>query len=166
LPGSVGDAKIQEDAMGAKKKAKKKAAPRRAPAKKAKKSAARKVPVRANAVPVRANAIVHWEIQSKMPDRLHKFYAEAFGWKIDASNPMNYGMVSSKGKEGIDGGIGGTQHSGSRVLVYAAVKNILDALARIEGAGGKTIMPRTDVGPVIMALYEDPEGNAMGLIEG
>jgi predicted enzyme related to lactoylglutathione lyase len=145
--------------MGAKKKAKKKAAARRAPAKKAKKSAAKKATAR-------ANAVVHWEIQSRMPERLHKFYAEAFGWKVDANNPMNYGMVASGSKDGIDGGIGGTQHTGSKVLVYAAVKNILDALSRIEGLGGKTVMPRTDIGPVIMALYEDPEGNTMGLIEG
>jgi predicted enzyme related to lactoylglutathione lyase len=155
--------------MGAKKKSKKQAAAKRqapkrqaskrqAPAKKAKKSAVRKAAPRVE--------IVHWEIQSQMPDRLHQFYADAFGWRVDANNPMNYGMVSSSGKDGIDGGIGGSAHPGSRVLVYAAVKSIVDALARVEGAGGKTIMPRTDVGPVIMALYEDPEGNTMGLIEG
>jgi hypothetical protein len=27
-------------------------------------------------------------------------------------------------------------------------------------------MPRTDVGPVIMALYTDPDGNVMGILEG
>jgi predicted enzyme related to lactoylglutathione lyase len=140
-------------------KATKKAAPRRAPAKKAKKSAARKA-----LAPI--NAVMHWEIQSQMPERLHRFYAEAFGWKVDANNPMNYGMVASKGKGGIDGGIGGSQHPGSRVLVYATVKSIEDMLVRIESGGGKTIMPRTDIGPVIMGLYEDPEGNTMGLIEG
>jgi predicted enzyme related to lactoylglutathione lyase len=79
---------------------------------------------------------------------------------------MKYGMVSSKGKDGIDGGIGGSEHPGSRVVVYASVKSIPDALARIEGAGGKTIMPRTDLGMVVMGLYEDPEGHTMGLVEG
>jgi predicted enzyme related to lactoylglutathione lyase len=148
--------------MGAKKKSKKKAAPAkkgRAPAKKAKKSAARKAGPR-------PNAVVHWEIQSQMPEKLHRFYAEAFGWKVDANNPMKYGMVSSKGKDGIDGGIGGSEHPGSRVVVYASVKSIPDALARIEGAGGRTIMPRTDLGMVVMGLYEDPEGHTMGLVEG
>jgi predicted enzyme related to lactoylglutathione lyase len=38
-------------------------------------------------------------------------------------------------------------------------------LKRIESSGGATVMPRTDIGPVIMALYRDPEGNVMGLIE-
>jgi predicted enzyme related to lactoylglutathione lyase len=127
----------------------------------AKRSAAKKAPPR-KAGP----QIVHWEIQSLRPETLHQFYASVFGWKVDANNSMNYGMVSSGGGDGIDGGIGGSQTPQSRVLVYASVESIDDALARIASAGGSTIMPRTDVGPVIMALYTDPEGNVMGLIEG
>ncbi len=110
--------------------------------------------------------VVHWEIQSKHPEKLHAFYTAALGWKIDANNPMKYGMVSSGGRSGIDGGIGGGQGPVSRVVVYAAVPSIPPVLGRIVAAGGKTVMPRTDVGPVIMALYQDPEGNTMGLIEG
>jgi predicted enzyme related to lactoylglutathione lyase len=144
------------------KKPAKKAAPRKAAAKKA-------APKRAAARTAKqaGPSIVHWEIQSQMPDKLHTFYADAFGWKVDANNPMNYGMVSSGGKEAIDGGIGGSPGApGSRVLVYANVGDIVEALSKIESLGGHTVMPRTDVGPVIMALYTDPEGNVMGLIEG
>jgi predicted enzyme related to lactoylglutathione lyase len=112
-----------------------------------------------------ANAVVHWEIQSQQPETLHRFYGEVFGWKIDADNPMKYGMVASKGAAGIDGGIGGTPDSASRVVVYASVPSIVPVLKRIEDRGGKTLMPRTDIGPVVMALYLDPEGNTMGLIE-
>jgi predicted enzyme related to lactoylglutathione lyase len=79
---------------------------------------------------------------------------------------MNYGMVASgRDAGGIDGGIGGTQAPSPRVVVYAQVPSINDVLARIEQHGGRTVMPRTDVGPVVMALYEDPEGNTMGLVE-
>jgi predicted enzyme related to lactoylglutathione lyase len=108
---------------------------------------------------------VHWEIQSKNPGQLHSFYANAFGWKIDSNNPMNYGMVASGGKDAIAGGIGGTMHSTSKVLVYASVPDIDAMLSRIGEHGGRTVMPRQDMGPVIMALYEDPEGNLMGLVE-
>lgn len=148
----------------------KKSAARR-PAATAKKAAA-KAPRRAAAKAPKAPKkkgpqVVHWEIQSKDPKRLHDFYSEVFGWTIDANNPMNYGMVGSgRGAGGIDGGIGGTMHDVSRVLVYANVDEIDSVLQKIESLGGKTIMPRTDVGPVIMALYEDPEGNVMGVIEG
>jgi hypothetical protein len=134
----------------------------------AKKSSAKKVAkksTRKTSAP-RVHPIVHWEIQSQDPAKLVAFYSDALGWAIDANNPMNYGMVSSKGRGGIDGGIGGSQAPGSRVTVYAAVPSIPTVLERIESLGGTTIMPRTDVGPVIMALYHDPEGNLMGLIEG
>ena len=112
-----------------------------------------------------ANAMVHWEIQSKQPEALHRFYSEVFGWKIDANNSMNYGLVSSRGTGGIDGGIGGSPDTTASVLVYASVPSIPPVLERIEDRGGKTIMPRTDIGMVVMAIYTDPEGNKMGLIE-
>jgi predicted enzyme related to lactoylglutathione lyase len=151
--------------MAAKKKAKKSAAKK--PAKRA--AAKKAAPKRAAAARPAKKAgpsIVHWEIQSTTPEKLHGFYADVFGWKIDANNPMNYGMVSSGGKDGIDGGIGGSQGGGSRVLVYADVTDINSTLSKIESLGGRTVMPRTDIGPVIMAIYLDPEGNTMGLIEG
>ena len=139
-------------------KASKKSAPKRAA-----KPAAKKPP---NVKGPRVHSVVHWEIQSQNPERLHSFYRDAFGWVIDANNPMNYGMVQSKGDEGINGGIGGSPQGGSRVTVYAAVPSIDAALQRIAELGGQVIMPRQDIGPVIMGLYTDPEGNLMGLIEG
>jgi predicted enzyme related to lactoylglutathione lyase len=78
---------------------------------------------------------------------------------------MKYGMVASGGPSGINGGIGGSPSPGSRVLVYAQVASIPAVLERIESLGGRIIMPRTDIGPVVMGLYQDPEGNVMGLIE-
>lgn len=170
-----------------KKSAKKKAAPatRRAAKKSAprKKSSTRKAAPRARATAQRTaqrtakrtakkpagprvHSVVHWEIQSQAPERLHRFYADALGWEINANNPMNYGMVTSKGAEGINGGIGGAPGPGSRVTVYAAVPDVDSILRRIESLGGQVVMPRTDIGPVIMGLYADPEGNIMGLIEG
>src|SRR5271156_3805694 len=117
-----------------KKTAKKKAAPAKRSAKRSAaktKSVARRSAPRTAKKPARAAAkkpagprvhsIVHWEIQSQAPERLHRFYAEALGWEINANNPMNYGLVASKGKDGINGGIGGTEAPGSRVTVYAAV---------------------------------------------
>jgi uncharacterized protein len=157
--------------MAAKKKAKKsapakKAAKKKAPAKKPapKKAAARKAPAKKKGPAI--FEVVHWEIQSQMPDRLHDFYRDALGWNVDANNPMNYGMVSSGGKDGINGGIGGSDGApGSRVVVYATVPDINAALARIEEHGGRTVVPRIDIGVVIMAQYVDPEGNRMGLLE-
>jgi hypothetical protein len=135
----------------------------------AKKSAAKKTSARKPAAkPVPrgpAHQVVHWEIQSKTPEKLHEFYGEVFAWKIDANNPMNYGMVSSGGRDGINGGIGGAMGPTSQVLVYVNVPDINASLEKIGSLGGRTLMPRTDVGPVIMAIFQDPEGNTFGIIE-
>ena len=155
---------VKKGSKKAKKAGKAKAAPKRTAAKR---PAARKA-APAKAAPVKAKAnhpVVHWEIQSLDPGRLHSFYSSVFGWRIDANNPMNYGMVESGGGGGIGGGIGGTQMSESRVVVYAQVPSIDDVLSKVSMHGGRTIMPRQDIGPVVMALYEDPEGNLMGLVE-
>jgi predicted enzyme related to lactoylglutathione lyase len=155
-------AKAKTAAKAAKAKPAAKASATKAPAKT---KTARKAAPAAKKTP-QGPAIVHWEIQSKQPEALHGFYSEVFGWKIDANNPMKYGMVSSKGANGgIDGGIGGSEDESARVLVYASVPSIAETLNVIEELGGRTIMPRTDIGPVVMAIYLDPEGNAMGLIE-
>jgi hypothetical protein len=154
---------VKKTAKPAPKAAKKKAAPAKKAAKKAappKRAAARKASKRSGP------QIVHWEIQSQSPEKLHSFYADVFGWSVDANNPMRYGMVASGGEDGINGGIGGSPAPGSRVVVYANVPSIDSTLARIEELGGRTVMPRTDIGMVIMAIYVDPEGNTMGIIEG
>jgi predicted enzyme related to lactoylglutathione lyase len=145
-----------------KKSSAKKAAKKAASAKGgAKKRAAKKAAAKAVAAP-----IVHWEIQAKDPAAEQKFFRDLFGWKIDANNPMKYGMVASGGPGAINGGIGGSAEGASRVLVYAQVKSIDTTLKKVEALGGKTQMPRTDIGPVIMGLFADPEGNTFGLIEG
>ena len=113
-----------------------------------------------------ANPVTWFEIIGTDAIKLQKFYGDLFGWKIDSNNPMNYGMVDSSGKDGIKGGIGGAMGGPSRLLVYATVKDINAALAKAEQLGAKTMMPRTDVGPVIIGIFEDVEGNAFGLIEG
>jgi predicted enzyme related to lactoylglutathione lyase len=150
-----------------KKAAPKKAAPKKVAAKKAppKKAAAKKAaPPRKPKGP--RHQVIHWEIQSTSPTRLHDFYRDIFAWEISTDNPMQYGMVSSGGgSEGINGGIGSTMGPTSRVLVYASVPSIDEALAKVAEKGGRTVLPRTDVGMVVMAVFEDPEGNAFGLVE-
>ncbi len=156
--------------MAAKKLAKKGAkGAKKVSAKPAKKAAAKRsakrAPTKARATAA-APAVVHWEIQAQDANRIQRFYADLFGWKIDAANPMRYGMVSSKGTGGIDGGIGGTPSGQSRILVYATVADINGVLEKAEALGARTVLPRTDVGPVIMGIFEDVEGNHFGIIEG
>lgn len=112
------------------------------------------------------NPVVHWEIQSKDPKKAQKFYGDLFGWKINADNPYNYGMVESGGEGGIPGGIGGAMGP-SAVLVYTRVDDLQAYLDKAVQLGGKIAMPPTEIpGAVTMAIFTDPEGHHMGLIKG
>lgn len=111
------------------------------------------------------NPVVHFEVTGKDGEKLQKFYGELFDWKINADNPMNYGIVDNGG-EGINGGVGQVPEGDGRVTFYVQVPDINAALEKAEGMGGKTIMPRTEMDMVTMALFADPEGHTVGLVEG
>ena len=110
-------------------------------------------------------AVVHWEIQSSDPARQRDFFSDLFGWSIDANNPQDYGMVPHGGADSIPGGIGGTQDATSRVTVYVEVPDVDAVLARAQELGAATVLPRTDMGMVVMAQFRDLEGNLIGLVE-
>lgn len=108
--------------------------------------------------------VVHFEVVGKDAGRLQSFYGELFDWKINADNPMSYGMVDTGGG-GINGGVGTSPDGKGHVTFYVHVESIDDALGAAESRGGKTVMPRTEMEMVTMALLADPEGNVVGLVE-
>ena len=109
--------------------------------------------------------VVHFEITARNGKRLQDFYAKLFGWKIDASNPMNYGIVDTQSEGGIGGGIGPTDGE-SGVTFYIEVDDPQAYIDRIESAGGKTVVPVTEIpGMVTFAQFADPEGNVVGLVK-
>jgi predicted enzyme related to lactoylglutathione lyase len=110
-----------------------------------------------------ANPVTWFEITGKNGKKLQDFYSAAFGWKIDASNPMNYGMVDNAG-QGIGGGISGGDGQNNQVIFYIEVDDPHAYLDKIESKGGKTIVPVTEVpGMVIFAQFADPDGNVVGM---
>jgi uncharacterized protein len=136
-------------------------------AKTAAKKTKKKPATRRAAAPKRAAgpAVVHWEVQAKDLPRQQQFFANLFGWKIDTNNPMQYGMISGAGKDSIGGGIGPAVSS-SLVTVYVQVPDIAATLDKAQTLGAETVVPRTAMGPVIMGLFRDLEGNVIGLVEG
>jgi predicted enzyme related to lactoylglutathione lyase len=40
-----------------------------------------------------ADRVVHFEVTGPDGEALKRFYASIFGWSIDSSNPMSYGLV-------------------------------------------------------------------------
>ena len=110
--------------------------------------------------------VFHFEIMGGKGNELETFYSQLFGWTIDSNNPMNYGMVTTGGEGGINGGVGPDEGGGRRVTVYAVVPDLQAALDKAEQLGGKTVMPPTAVpgGPEI-AMFSDPAGNVTGLFK-
>ena len=80
------------------------------------------------------NPVVHFEIHAN-EDGQNDFYAEVFGWKIDADNPMSYGMVDTDSGEGIAGGL--TKSDAPAVMVYIQVDDPDAALAEVAAEGGQ-----------------------------
>lgn len=109
--------------------------------------------------------IVHFEIMGGRGNQLEKFYAELFGWRIDSNNPMNYGVVDTRGSGGINGGVGPNQDGSKRVTVYAQVDDLQATLDKAEKLGGRTVLPPTEVpGGPKLAMFTDPAGNVTGLL--
>jgi hypothetical protein len=111
--------------------------------------------------------VVWFEVMGENGEGLRSFYGRLFDWKIDASNPMKYGMVEAANGRGIPGGVGqleGKPHP--KVTFYVATDSVEKSLARAMELGGRVLMRRTELpGGPVLGMLADPEGNAIGLVE-
>jgi uncharacterized protein len=112
-----------------------------------------------------ANPVAWFEVTGPDGAVLQDFYSQLFDWKIDASNPMSYGMVEAS-EGGIGGGVAGGPDGPHGVVFYVAVPDLQAALDRAGQLGGETLSPPMDVpgGPSI-AFFTDPAGNRIGLMK-
>ena len=116
--------------------------------------------------------VVHFEIVARDGEKLKGYYAELFGWEIDSSNPMNYGLIdraanlNSEGI-GVGGGIGqGPDDYEGHVTFYAEVPDVEESLQKAESLGGTRMMgPEKIMEGVELGQFKDPEGNIVGLIK-
>ena len=113
------------------------------------------------------NPVIHFEIMAR-GDRAksQQFYSDLFEWHVDPNDEMNYGMVDTHTEGGIGGGISG-DGAYNNVTVYVQVDDLQKFLDKAESLGGKTVMPPMEVpGVVKLAMFSDPEGNVIGMVEG
>ena len=116
--------------------------------------------------------VVHFEIAGKDGEKLQSYYSELFGWDIDASNPMKYGLVNREDNLTEDGiGIGGGISTGpegypGHVTVYVEVPDAEAALAKAESLGGTRMMgPDEVMEGLVIGLFTDPEGHVIGVMQ-
>jgi predicted enzyme related to lactoylglutathione lyase len=116
---------------------------------------------------MKKHPVVWFEVMANDGEKLQSFYGKLFDWKIDASNPMKYGMVEAANGQGIPGGIGQLEDKPwPKVTFYVSTTDIDASLKKATELGGKVLMPRTKLpAGVVLGMFADPEGNAIGLAE-
>jgi predicted enzyme related to lactoylglutathione lyase len=119
-----------------------------------------------------ANAINWFELPAQDLDRARRFYETVL--RISLRPEVFAGMAMALFPYAPGEGVGGALVKDARfrpspdgAVVYLAATAGLDGcLARVEAAGGKVVMPRTDIGaPGFIAMVVDTEGNRVGLHE-
>jgi predicted enzyme related to lactoylglutathione lyase len=117
------------------------------------------------------NPVVWFEVMGKDGPKLRSFYGDLFGWSYEEVEGMDYGMVQeADGGEmpSIQGGIGTAPEGAPNYQTfYVAVDDVQAALDKAESLGGTTTVPPMDL-PMggKIAIFNDPEGNMIGLFKG
>jgi predicted enzyme related to lactoylglutathione lyase len=118
-------------------------------------------------------AVVHFEVIGKDAKLLQGYYAELFGWEIDANNDYGYGSVAREGNTNAEGaGIGGgvgpgpTPEYPGHVTFYVEVPDVEAALVKAETLGGNRLFgPSKVTEDIELGQFADPEGHVIGLVK-
>jgi uncharacterized protein len=118
--------------------------------------------------------VQHFEIPADDVERAIKFYKGVFEWTMQKlGNPQDpskdYWFFDTKdenGNKGIGGGLMKRQAPEHSVTNYITVRSVDDYASKIEEAGGKVIMPRTEIPNMgFIIVFLDTENNMFGLYE-
>lgn len=123
-----------------------------------------------------SNAINWFEIPVRDLDTAARFYETVLAGKdgqlramrreLDGGRPM--AIFAYEGAHAVGGALVADpklRPGKGDTILYLDVTGRLDAsLARVAGAGGQIVRPKTDIGPNgFIALVKDPDGNVIGL---
>jgi predicted enzyme related to lactoylglutathione lyase len=111
------------------------------------------------------NRVGWFEVVGQDGEKLRSFYGDIFGWQFQmpegGPEGVDYGMTDPS-SSGIGGGIGSGPGAGHATF-YVEVDDPQVTLDKIESAGGKTVVPVTEMPMVTFAMFTDPEGHLVGL---
>ena len=118
--------------------------------------------------------VQHFEIPADDVERALKFYTGVFEWTMQKfGNPEDHSKdywffdtKDEKGNKGIGGGLMKRQAPEHSVTNYITVPSVDDYASKIEKAGGKVIMPKTEIPEMgFIVVFLDTENNMIGLYE-
>lgn len=116
------------------------------------------------------NNPVQWlEIAATDIERAKDFYATVFGLafqfvEMPDSKMYMFGTPGAVGSAGCLVQTNESKPSADGTIVYFSCDDVAVEAARIEEAGGKVIIPKTDIGEFgFFAQFIDTEGNRIGL---
>ena len=116
-----------------------------------------------------SNALNWFEIPASDIKRASKFYGTILGAELDISDAMpGYHMAMLPAEDGVGGALiqgDGYSPSAEGTMVYLnGGQDLTVPLGKVEGAGGKILVPKTDIGENgFFAYFLDSEGNKVGL---
>jgi len=111
--------------------------------------------------------ITHIDIPVADMQRAQQFYSTLFGWQI-AEIPGFEGYPMWQAPNQISGGgLAPRSEEFSQPRSYVEVDSIDDTLALVTGHGGRILMEKSPISETSWwAVFEDPDGNGVGLYEG
>lgn len=114
-----------------------------------------------------AYPVVHFEVTGKDIGKLKAFYGDVFEWQFqDFAEPgMPAYAIVEKAEGGIAGGIGENPDGPGHVTFYVAVPDPQATLDKAVSKGATVVMPVTELPMVTLALFNDPEGQMVGIVK-
>lgn len=124
--------------------------------------------------------IVFFDIAGESSSELTGFYASVFGWQIEADGSLtaqvkspplvpasDYRSASIGFSTSVTAPLPGQiRQDPAEKRIYLGVPDVTATLEEIEASGGIVEAGRFAVpGVVVLGLFRDPAGNAMGLVE-
>ena len=116
--------------------------------------------------------VTWFEINTADPEKTAGFYAELFGWHTETVPDADYILIDTHSRSyeetnGINGGLGLAQGGQpAATTVYAEAPDIQSVLDKAESLGATVVLPVTESMEVTFALFADPFGNVIGLVQG
>jgi uncharacterized protein len=106
--------------------------------------------------------VVHFEIGCRDSGKTAAFFAQLFGWDMQAMGPAT--MVNTGSTTGIQGHISSLGHEPHHYTTfYVQVDDVQVYLDKAVSLGGKMVVPPMDIPTGTFAWLSDLDGNTIGL---